>query len=199
MEHYLKKVGFFGGTFDPIHFGHLNLAISLAEARGLDELLFCPAYLSPGKQEAHPVFGGVDRLEMVRLAIEGIPLFKTLDWELHREGPSYTIDTIRYLKSIRPKDQFFLVLGKHAAEEIGGWKEANELVKVATPLVAIRPGGSSPCQGTPFEQVIAKGAIEVPSMEISSTTIRERLRQKKPCNHLVPSKVLDYIESKRLY
>lgn len=162
--------GFLGGTFDPIHFGHLNLAITLKEAHGLDKILICPAWENPfktGKKMASPEH----RLAMCRLAIEGLKGFEVLDYEVKKGGPSYTIDTIQYLN--RP---LRLLLGDDQLAGFSKWKEAETLKKLAPPLVGSRE-----------------------TMQISSTNIRERLERGLPCVHLVPYKVLDYIFKNDLY
>src|SRR5262249_44608705 len=106
-----KKIGLLGGTFDPFHFGHLNLAIEMKEKQGLDQVWFCPARLSPFKLQEQAT-DGQHRLKMIQLAIEGLPFFQALDLELLREGPSYTIDTILELQRREGEGvQFYLILG----------------------------------------------------------------------------------------
>ena len=95
----MKKVGFFGGTFDPIHFGHINLALQLKEILALDEVLICPANISPQKSELPPVASPKDRLNMISIMIEGIEGFRLLDMEIQRKGISYTIDSVRFILS----------------------------------------------------------------------------------------------------
>lgn len=170
-------IGFFGGTFDPIHFGHLNLAESLKEREGLKEIWICPAWQSPfkkGVKTASPQ----DRLAMCKLAIEDFPGFKVIDTEIVRGGPSFTIDTIRSLKG-----SFRLILGDDQVKSFDQWKEADELKKLAPPLIGARFGEG----------------IKTPIMEISATDIRNRLAKGLPCAHLVPHKVLDYIFKNGLY
>ena len=194
MENHLKvekkKLGFFGGTFDPIHFGHLNLALSLGEKKGLDQIFFSPAYLSPGKQTDQPIASGKTRKEMVELALEGVPNCSCLDWELSSEGPSYTIEVVRYLVASYPEDSIYLILGEDALHGLSEWKEVDELLTLATPLIGGRPGNDTKLKGK---------KEEIPIMEISSTQIRQRMAEKKYCGHLVPTKVLDYIHTNRLY
>lgn len=171
--------GFLGGTFDPIHFGHLNLAINLKEKAGLDKIIICPAWVSPFK-EGQKMASPQHRLAMCRLAIEGLKGFEVLDYEIKKAGPSYTIDTIKYLN--RP---LRLLLGDDQLKDFSKWKEADLLKKLAPPLV-----------GTRFQK---EGETTIPIMEISSTDIRQRLKAKEPCVHLVPHKVLDYIFKNDLY
>lgn len=105
MNH--KRIGLLGGSFDPLHFGHLNMAIALSETHRLDSVLFCPAYTSPFKTENPPAVSTEHRLAMVSCGIQGVQHFSTLDWEIAQNGPSYTIDTIKKLKDESAAELFF--------------------------------------------------------------------------------------------
>lgn len=201
MEHHLrgKKVGFFGGTFDPIHLGHLNLAVCVLESFQLDEILFCPANFSPEKVSSLPTASKDERREMVEIAIAGIEGFSLLDFELKREGPSFTIDTIRELKRLYPDDQFFLILGEDVLAGLPKWKGIDKVLQMAPPIVGARPYDGISKLPSPLRETVEKGRFSMPIMEISSTEVRERLVQKKICDHLIPSKVLDYIKARGLY
>jgi nicotinate-nucleotide adenylyltransferase len=194
----MKKKGFFGGTFDPIHFGHLNLALQLQERCGLDEVYFCPARSSPLKTEQPPTAAAHHRREMVELAIAPIPSFKLLTLELDREGPSYTIDTIRALSR---EGEWYLILGEDVIHDFARWKEVEQLVTLARPLIGSRtskmglPIGCSP----QLQKVIEKGTIKIPLVDISSTELRQRLIRGQYCGHLVPEPVLSYINQHALY
>jgi nicotinate-nucleotide adenylyltransferase len=201
-----KKIGFFGGTFDPIHFGHLNLAIQLLEIHELDQILFCPAHFSPHKRDEQPQVSKMHRYSMAAIAIERIEKFNILDWEIKREGPSYTIDTIRSLIEDRSKVgeniRWHLILGEDSLADFLDWKEVEELVLLAPPLIGCRIGQSTALDvdlPASLSEVIKRGLTKIPLMEISSTSIRERLRQKRYCGHLLPAKVLDYINQNQLY
>lgn len=174
MEDHLIKIGFFGGTFDPIHFGHIELAIWALETQGLDEVLFCPTSLSPFKADHLPHASAHHRLAMVKLAIESIPKMRVSDYEIGNQGPSYTVDTIRHLLKVNPAN-YHLILGEDALKGIGKWKEPDELLSLAPPLVGAR------------------------ALKISSTAVRERLKKRLYCGHLVPEKVLAYIYDNKLY
>lgn len=200
-----RRIGFFGGTFDPIHFGHLHLALCLMEVHSLEEIFFCPAHFSPHKSPFSSLASKEQRLEMVQLAIEPIKKFTALDWEISREGPSYTIDTVRMLlthaanrgEKIAP----YLILGEDALVDFSQWKEVEELVSLAPPLVGTRGVNSFfPSNLDPsLREALEKGKTKIPIMEISSTEIRQRLHQGKYCGYLVPAKVLDYIHRYQLY
>ena len=190
--------GFLGGTFDPPHFGHLHLAIELMERCKLVEVWFCPAQANPLKTK--PVATIEQRLQMLQLAVEDNPQLRVIDLEAHRPGPSYTIDTIRALHAIETHRQFHLLLGDDALKTFWQWKDANELARLAPPFIGIRsrlpvaPEGSSS-----LIELLCKGEVSIPVMEISATEIRRRLKARQPCSHLVPGKVLDFIATHQLY
>lgn len=190
-----KRVGFFGGSFDPIHFGHVHLAIQLFEIHGLDEVLFCPAACSPLKMRDPPFAKGEDRFAMLQRALEGIAHFQITPLEIERGSPSYTIDTLKALKA--PGMEFHLLLSEEAASTLPLWKEAQELLELAPPLVGARSGAFSYPQ--PFAKVLKKGHTQTKIFEVSSTEVRERLKKGLYCGHLVPAKALDYICRHRLY
>ncbi len=182
-----KKIGILGGSFDPVHFGHLNLAVHMLEACGLDEVLFVPASVSPFKENSPPKVSAEHRKEMLLLAIQPVKQFRLLDWELQGKGPSFTIDTVRRLSSEAPA-QYHLLLGDDQLEGLPRWKEAEELIRLAPPLI-----------GTRERAGFGKTQVKIPRFEISSTEVRKRLSEKKFCGHLVPASVLTYIEKKSLY
>jgi len=200
-----KKIGLFGGSFDPVHFGHLHLALEMLEKHGLDQVIFAPANISPFKKQAPPHTGASDRLEMVRLAIEPVRHFSLVRWEIEREGPSYTIDTVK--KMYEEADQkgeawkLHLILGEDALEGLPKWKDAEALVRLAPPLTGSRTGSAHSFSGYSKEMaaIVEEGITKIPILEISSTAIRDRLKKKMFCGHLVPGLVLDYIYSHSLY
>ena len=196
-----KKVGFFGGSFDPIHLGHLNIAIELAEKHKLDEVYVCPTSQSPFKKEKPPIATKEDRRAMVTAAISPLPNFTLLDFELQKSVPCYTIDTIRELIAIHHKNNYFLLLGEDAIEHFHAWREVEELVKLATPLIGSRKTKSFNMKGltSALSSSIEKGLIQIPVMEISSTEIRDRIQKGLYCGHLLPAKVWDYIQQHQLY
>ncbi len=183
-----RKVGIFGGSFDPIHIGHLNLAISLKEACHLDEVIFVPAQLSPFKEKNPPKASGAHRLKMVELALSSLPGCSVIDEELQRPPPSYTIDTVRKLAEDTSRELHLLI---HASlvESFLSWKEAEELIRLAPPFI----GSSS------FKAIAWGKVIPIPSFEVSSTLIRKRLAKKLYCEHLLTPLVLNYIQEHELY
>ncbi len=201
----VRKVGFFGGSFDPIHIGHINLALQLLEAHGLDEILFCPTSQSPHKSEKPPVAEREHRKAMCTAAIAPIPQFTLLDLEIQRSSYSYTIETIRTLLKMdaenkAPAKQYYLILGEDSLEGLSTWKEIDELLVMAPPLIGSRGGYTLP-KTMPKSLITAvkKGLTETLSIEISSTLIRERLSQGLYTGHLLPAKVWEYIQQNQLY
>lgn len=186
-----KRIGLLGGSFDPVHLGHLNLAINLKESCTLDEVLFVPAGLSPFKQQTPPFAAPHHRLEMLRLAIEEIEGFHLLDWELRELGPSYTIDTVRRL-SEDTHLELHLLLGDDHLSTFHLWKEVEELAKLAPPLIGTREGGTD-------IEIPGAQKMRIPIFDISSTIVRSRLAERKYCGHLVPLVVLNYIKQHSLY
>lgn len=191
------KVGIFGGSFNPIHFGHINLAIELKEKGHLDEVWFVPAALSPFRLQEKMAQG---RMKMVELAIEDIEGFKALDIELKRAPPSYTIDTIKEIFKLFPDYEFFLIFGQDVALGFEEWKQSLDIINLIPLMVGSRKKIElANIKSLEIKKAILKGLIETPLLDIESTVIRERLKNKKYCGHLVPSKVLDYIDGNELY
>ncbi|MES2122116.1 MAG: nicotinate (nicotinamide) nucleotide adenylyltransferase [Chlamydiota bacterium] len=188
-----KKVGLIGGTFDPIHLGHLNMAIGLMESAGLDEVLFSLTPLSPFKTSNPPLASLEHRRAMLQLALVPIPNFSILDGESEVTGPAYTIDTVRRLTQ-NSSLEVHLLIGEDHASSFTEWKDYEEILRLAPPLVASRM-----TQMTRSESSIDLKRCPIPLFDISSTTIRERLSQKKYCGHLLPALVLDYIERHAIY
>lgn len=195
-----EKVGLFGGTFDPIHFGHLNLATQLLESQKLDRILFCPALVSPTKTKTPPLSSAKHRLNMLMLATEEVPAFVPFDEELSRPAPSYTIDTVSHL--VKEGRELYLILSEDSAYTFDQWKEPEKLLTLATPLIGTRSGfDKEKLNHMPAElkTKLEQGMRQTSLMDISSTTIRERLKKRLYCGHLVPGKVLDYIYQNGLY
>ena len=188
----MSLVGLFGGSFDPIHHGHLIVASAVAEALGLDELRFMPANQQPLKAAEHHS-PAADRVAMVELAIAGAAGFALERTELERPGPSYTVDTLRILRAREPDTQFVVLLGADAAAELPRWREPEALLQLARVAVMTRPGAPA-IQGPAIWRV-----VPVPAIEISATAVRERVRTGRPVRYWVPDPVADYIAMHRLY
>jgi len=196
------KVGVLGGTFDPVHLGHLILADTAWEALALDRLLFVPAG-NPWRKAGRPISPAHHRLAMVRLALTGSP-FEVWTGELERPGPSYTVDTLRQLQRELAGAQLFLVMGYDALLDLPNWHRPQEIISLALLAVASRPGtddegalarleASLPGLG---ERVIW---LDMPPVGISATLVRERVRAGRSIRYLVPAAVEDYIRGHGLY
>jgi nicotinate-nucleotide adenylyltransferase len=221
----LKKIGIFGGTFNPIHNGHLSVAREVGKGFAMEKIWLVPASVPPHKQMKN-VAEAQDRLEMIRLAVEGDPLFSVTDVELRREGPSYTIDTLGHLRSILPGDaRPYFMMGMDAFLDIQTWKSYRELFRVAPFIVMSRPGSTDSKRGDAWkparEVLTSKVSSEyaydpdrnaffhpekkpvflfgVAPVDISSTAIRRRIKQGLEINGLVPEKVKEFIKAKGLY
>jgi len=188
----VRSIGLLGGSFDPVHHGHLIAGRIAAEALGLDELRFVPAREQPFKRGRHGA-PAADRAAMLDLAVAGAPGFAVERVELDRPGPSYTVDTLRALRARDPGVALTLLLGADAAAELDAWHRAEELPGLARIVVFGRPG--APMPATP----LITATVEVPAIEISATEIRARVRAGQPIRYWVPDAVAEYIARHRLY
>ncbi|MEX1111497.1 MAG: nicotinate (nicotinamide) nucleotide adenylyltransferase [Chthoniobacterales bacterium] len=180
--------GIFGGSFDPIHHGHLILARAALEELGLDRILFIPANMSPHKTGTKPATAQ-DRLAMLRLAIENEPGFAACDLELHRPSPSFTVETLRELRSVRPDEKFTLLIGADNVAKFETWREPDEIRRLAIIAVLDRAG-----HDTARDWPVVRRLID-----LSSTDIRARVAAGRSIRYLTPAPVCDYIASHRLY
>ena len=211
-----RRVGLFGGTFNPIHLGHLRGAEEIREAFGLEEVVFIPAALPPHKV-TEKIIEADHRLEMVKLATQKNPHFSTSDVELKRSGKSYSIDTIRYFREKYPISPSF-ILGRDAFVEIETWKEFQDLFSLCNFIVMTRPGSSKSSSPSflprslipAFRYDQEAGAWihfsgcmlffkEINFLDISSTKVRELIEKEESVRYLVPPDVEDYIREHDLY
>ncbi|MCL5044430.1 MAG: nicotinate-nucleotide adenylyltransferase [Deltaproteobacteria bacterium] len=212
------RVGLFGGTFNPIHLGHLRAAEEVREALGLDLVYFTPAAVPPHRSD-EGLAPAKHRMAMVSLAVKGNSHFLASDVELRRRGPSYTIDTVRILKTgLRVPGELFLIVGSDAFAEFPGWKDSATLVQLCHIVVHGRPrpeqGGSQvPLslvvlerlgyrqQGDGYIHPNGKTLTYVPTtpIPISGNLIRENLKAGRSIRYLLPYEVVDYIERHHIY
>jgi nicotinate-nucleotide adenylyltransferase len=188
------KIGIFGGTFDPVHLGHLQLAKNARVQLSLDKVVFVPAYQPPHKQDLLSLTPAADRYEMVRLAIEGEPLLEITDCELKRKGVSYTFDTLVEFEKKYPGASFFLILGKDAFEGLDRWHRAAEIKKKIRFLVAMRQTGE-----VPFSEGARAEWLQMPLCPISASGIRAALKRCESVDDYLLPKVLQYIRAQGLY
>jgi len=190
----MSKVGIFGGTFDPIHMGHLITAQSVKELRNLEKIIFIPAFISPHKSDAK-TSSPKDRLNMIKIAVESIPFFDYSDIEIKKGGISYSVDTLRELKKQYTELEF--IIGYDNIFTFHTWKEPDEILKLAKIIVLKRRSSHPPA----FEDKYYHQAIfvETRGIEISATDIRKRVKNGLPINFLVPPDVMEYIYKQILY
>jgi len=184
--------GLFGGSFDPIHCGHLMVVRSAAEQLALDVVHFVPAAVQPFKA-GRDLAPAVHRLAMLRLALAGEPEFQVDDREVRRSGISYTIDTLEELRTEFPEDRLSLLVGTDAAREFSAWREALRIPRLAQVTILTRPGSEITPGSLPF------AVVEVPAVDISASEVRRRVRAGEPIDGLVPEGVATYIATHGLY
>jgi nicotinate-nucleotide adenylyltransferase len=191
----MKRIGLFGGSFDPVHNAHVALAKEALERLPLDEVRWVPA--GQPWQKARQLTPAMHREAMVHLAIAGEPRFKLETSELRRRGPSFTLDTVRELQAAQPGQQWFLIIGQDQYTGLHTWRDWRELVGLVTLVVAKRPGATA----WPHPDLLRaeQRAVPLPMMAISSTDIRARIAQGLAVDDLVPASVARYIEEHRLY
>ncbi|UCD77424.1 MAG: nicotinate (nicotinamide) nucleotide adenylyltransferase [Desulfobacterales bacterium] len=219
------RIGLFGGTFNPVHFGHLRAALEVKEGFELDEVILIPAALPPHKLPGE-VADAADRLHMLNLALENTSGLNISDVELKRSGPSYTIDTVQHFKRTLPAEsRIYLIMGLDAFLEIDTWKSYEALLRQVPFIIINRPRAGSGADGSRWkiledyltseistdyafsesEDVFrAKNrqpvyVYEVTALDISSTKVRKLVKEGRSIGYLVPQKVAEFINSKGIY
>jgi nicotinate-nucleotide adenylyltransferase len=211
------RVGVLGGTFDPVHRGHVASAELVADAFALDRVLLVLSARPPHKDGTARA-GVDDRLAMLRAAVAGHPRLAASDIEVRRPGASYTVDTLRELRATHPGTEFFLIVGIDAWREVDTWHDPQKLLRLANVIVTSRPGEEFPrkavippvvgsadcCYDSSISSYVHRSghrlaACEIAGVEASSSDIRHRVHQRLPFEHLVPPPVADYIRQRRLY
>ncbi|MEJ2635797.1 MAG: nicotinate-nucleotide adenylyltransferase [Calditrichia bacterium] len=194
----MKKIGLFGGTFDPIHNGHLIIAEYLRVELDLEEIWFIPARIHPLKNNTD-ITSAEDRLNMLKLAIDGDQHFRIDDLELRREGISYTIDTIDALhenyRHLSP--EFYFFIGMDNVNELHQWKEPKQILTKSKVVAFGRPGFTPHEKAKEFLPYIR--FVHVPLLEISSTFVRKRIREGLSVRYIIADSVFKYIQEKQLY
>lgn len=201
----MKKIGLFGGTFNPIHFAHLIIAERFVEQLGLERCYMMPSNISPFKLADKPLPNtpnSEDRLNMLNMAIEGNPNLTADDFEIRKGGISYTIDTLTNLKERHPDSKLYFLVGSDQAQQFKKWKDWQQILSLATMSIAIRP--ETKYDSHRVEEMtdligIEPLYIDCPRLDISSSEIRYRLGHGQSINYLMPRLVQNYIENKKLY
>jgi nicotinate-nucleotide adenylyltransferase len=205
------RLGIFGGSFDPVHNGHLALARACQEQGKLDEVWFTPTAIQPLKQTG-PHASDAQRVEMLNLAIDsasargrgrpGSLAWRVCTLEIDRGGLSYTVDTLRQLRTKLPEAKLFFMIGADAVRDVPQWREPAEIFRLATPLVVHRAGEPNPDFQSLSKLCTAENQptqIEMPAMPISSSNIRHRVAGGESIDGMVPDAVSDFIAEHRLY
>lgn len=198
-----RRIGLMGGTFNPIHTGHMLLAEWAMDAVALDEVWMVPAgtpYMKAGQE----ILPGEERLRMTRLAIRDNDHFRCLDIEVKRQGYTYTFETLEWLRGRYPEDEFFFIVGADCLFAIEGWKAPERIFANCTLVAATRGENALPemeAKKRELEEKYSKEIVLLPflRMSISSTEIRERVRREQSIRYLVPDNVLAYIREKGFY
>ena len=186
------KIGILGGSFNPIHIGHLILAEETREKLGLDRVVLVPAYLPPHKENGE-IINAADRLAMVKAAIRGNRFLGVSDIEIRRKGKSYTIDTVREFKRRHPRDTLYFVVGGDLLNYLNEWKDLKDVTRLVRFIVATRPG-------YPLEKIPAYiTTVSIRAVDISAFEVRRCVKHGKSFRYLVPEPVYRYIQKKRLY
>lgn len=197
------RLGIFGGTFDPVHYGHLLVAEQCREQCRLDAVWFIPAGLPPHKM-AQTIAGGKARAEMLDLAIAGHDRFRVDRRELERTDPCYTVETLAALASEDPSRELFFVLGADSLADFPTWREPARIVELAR-LAVVNRGGSAPADLSGLRQALGPAVesridfVTIPGIDVSSTDIRQRVREGLSIRFMTPRAVECYLQTHRLY
>ena len=187
------RIGILGGTFNPIHMGHLILAEEARLKLKLEKVVFVPAFVPPHKNSTE-VISAKDRLEMVRLAIEDNPAFEVSTFEIDSKKKSYSIDTLKEFRGIYGEDaELCFITGSDSLKDLFSWKNINDIFKISKFIVANRPG--YPMKDVPKEV----DTVVITPIEVSSLDIRKHLMEGRSIRYLVPEKVRKYIQDHKLY
>ena len=203
----MAKILIFGGSYDPVHVGHLQTARYALEKLPADRVLFIPTYESPHKLSANQASAAAtprQRLAMLQLAIADDPSMEVSDIELPRPPPSYTIDTLRVLQNQRPHDRFTLLIGSDQLPGLHTWRDIATIIETTPIAVLPRPGYPAPAKspGNISEHLwnrVCAGILDIPMFNVSATDIRARLAQGLSTVTLLPPAVMEYIQQHRLY
>lgn len=205
MRTMAQRIGIFGGSFNPVHTGHLVMAQDALDRVGLHKVVFVPAAQPPHKS-AQILAPAKDRVEMLRLAVQGDPRFEVSEVELNRGGVSYTVDTVRCLRAQWPEAELHLIIGGDTLHELHTWKDVAVLLSLCTVVTVARPGFAAGDADPallrlpePWPRKLLAGVVAGHLVEISASDIRHRLSRGLSIRYLVPDEVARYIDQHRLY
>jgi nicotinate-nucleotide adenylyltransferase len=192
-----ERIGVFGGTFDPIHVGHLVAAVNAKDALGLDRVILMVANVPWQKAGTRAVSDAEDRFALVQAAVGEVPGLEAGRLEIDRGGESYTADTLTELQQIHPGSELFLVVGWDVASELATWDRQEDVQGLATLVIVNRPGAGRPHGLDGDGWRVAE--VTVPNLEISSTDLRERAADGRPLDYLVPEAAVQFLRARGLY
>lgn len=203
MDKKSKRVGIMGGTFNPVHIGHLLIAEQSYREYELDHVIFMPAGHPPHKQDQE-IVSNHDRLAMLRLAVEGVPYFRVSDYEINKHGLSYTYETLEYLTGIAPDTRFYFIMGADSVKDLTHWCRPERILELAHILAAVR--GDTDMEMLNREAELLRctyqakiSLLGAPELDISSRELRDRVKNYASIRFMVPEKVNFYIHFHHLY
>lgn len=196
------KIGIFGGTFDPVHYGHLLLAETCREQLELHVVRFVPAG-SPPHKTGNAITDGHTRADMLKLAVSGYPEYQIDRREIRRQGPSFTVDTLTEFRSEHPDDELFFLMGADSLVEMPTWRQPERIVELATVVAVNRPGVALPTTAA-LEKQIGRLAdrvrvISMPGTDLSASALRQRVRDGRPLRFMTPKAVEAFIRQHDIY
>ena len=195
----------FGGSFDPVHNGHVNLAKQIYSRVGLDEIIIMPTGISPFKQNMERIpASGKQRFEMCKLAFEGMPYVTVSDYEIFLPDVSYTVNTVRHLKEQYPNDEWFLIIGSDMLLSFHNWRNSEEILSMCGLIAASRKGGQKDMaelekQAEALKKYGSVTVVPIDTFEVSSTEIRKKIKNSSDISCYVPQNVVKYILEHGLY
>lgn len=201
----VMRLGLIGGSFDPVHYGHLILAECCREQCRLDAVWFVPAAVPPHKQN-HAISAATDRIEMLKLAIGGHEAFSVYPGEIERGGVSYTVDTLQQLHAEQPDRELFFLMGADSLADLPSWRQPEQICTLAVPVVVRRTGAPEP-DDTVLSRLMAperlalarESRVEMPTIDLSASDLRRRVAARQSIRYRTPRAVEKYIEAQGLY
>lgn len=188
-----KKIGILGGTFDPIHYGHLAVAQTVRDKFALDKVIFVPAFIPPHKQK-QKIVSSRARGHMVKLAVTDNKYFDLSNYEINKQGMSYSVETVRHFRDVYPAaTELFFIIGEDTAAKLHTWKKIDELKRLVTFVAVNRLGYRSK------QTQVKVRSVKMPNLEISSSYLRSCIRNEKPLRYFMPDNVIRYIKKNKLY